>query len=129
MIKLKEIDNIFFKFVKEHCLEILFFIITVISLKARINFLNYESEDFTTFLLDWFNELKSNGGIFGLKYEIGNYNVPYLLILAVLTYIPENPLLLIKIVSIFFDYVIAIVAMMIIYELLKKVKISIYMQY
>lgn len=122
MLKLKEVDDIFFKFIKKHCLEILFFVITVISLKARINFLNYESQDFNDFLLSWFNDLKNNGGILGLKYEIGNYNIPYLLIIAILTYIPKSPLMLIKLVSIGFDYVIAIVCMMIIYELLKNNK-------
>ncbi len=122
MLKLNEIDNLFFRFIKKHCLEILFFVITVISLKSRINFLNYESQDFNNFLLDWFNQLKDNGGILGLKYEIGDYNIPYLLIMAILSYIPKSPLILIKLVSIGFDYIVAIVSMVIIYELLKSNK-------
>jgi len=120
--KLKDMENKFFKFIKKHCLEILFFIVTVISLKARTNFLNYESQDFRAFLSIWFDLFKNNGGILALKYEIGDYNIPYLSILSILSYIPINPLLLIKIVSMIFDYIAAIVSMMIIYKLLENNK-------
>ncbi|MBQ3146081.1 MAG: hypothetical protein IJB90_06030 [Clostridia bacterium] len=122
MLKLKEIDNKFFEFIKKHYLEILFFVITVISLKARIDFLNYQSQDYTSFLVNWFNQIRDNGGILALKQEIGDYNVPYLFIIAILSYIPLSPIILIKLVSIVFDYIVAIVSMMIIYELLKNNK-------
>ncbi len=39
--------------------------------------------------------------------QVGNYNEPYMFIKTLLTYIPANPLLLIKFVSIIFDYVCA----------------------
>ena len=36
--------------------------------------------------------LQSNGGLYALKSDIGDYNAPYLTILALLTYLPIKPL-------------------------------------
>ena len=122
MISIKKIDDNFIKFIKKYCFEILFFIITVISLKVRVDFIKFESQDYQNCLLDWFNQIKEGGGFLALKQEIGNYNIPYLFILATLTYIPINPLISIKIVSIIFDYIMAFTSMIITYKLFKKNK-------
>lgn len=60
--------------------------------------------------LGWFNQIKENGGIFALKENIGDYNISYLFILALLTYIPVNSLISIKFFSIIFDFALAILA-------------------
>ena len=122
MNKIHKLDNAIFDFIKKYCFEILFFIITVISLKVRINFIKLESQDYQSFLLNWYTRIKEAGGFLALKQEIGDYNIPYLTIMAVLSYIPINPLISIKMVSIFFDYVMAFTGMMIIYELFKNNK-------
>lgn len=121
-IKPKEIDSAIFNFIKKHSLGILFLVITAISLKMRVDFLNFESQDYHSFLINWFIQIKEQGGILVLKQEIGDYNIPYIFILSILSYIPKNPLLLIKLFSIAFDYVVAIVSMLIAYELLKDNK-------
>ena len=66
--------------------------------------------------------LKIIGGLFALNRDIGNYNAPYMTILALLTYIPISPLLSIKFVSIVFDYICAFCVMEIIKVLLKNNK-------
>lgn len=93
--------------VENHILCIFLLIITGVSLLFRISFRNYESHDYADFLLPWFNQLKENGGLQALNLDIGDYNVPYLTVIALLTYLPFNPMHLIKAFSILFDYVLA----------------------
>ena len=122
MNKTNKLDNIIFNFLKKYCFEVLFFIITIVSLKIRTNFIRLESGDYQNFLYTWFNQIKEGGGLLALKQEIGDYNIPYLFIIAILSYLPINPLISIKMVSIIFDYSMAIVAMLIIYEIFKDKK-------
>jgi Gpi18-like mannosyltransferase len=52
-----------------------------------------------------------------LKYSIGNYNIPYLYFLALFSYLPVDDLYLIKLLSIFFDVLLAWAAMGIVKKL------------
>lgn len=63
--------------------------------------------DYIDFLAKWVEFFRRNGGISALKYSIGNYNVPYLYFLALISYIPVPDLYLIKLLSIVFDFVLA----------------------
>lgn len=69
--------------------------------------LNYQSGDFNVFLAKWIEHFRTNGGFSGLAENVGNYNVPYLYFLALFSYLPLNDLYLIKVLSIFFDVVLA----------------------
>lgn len=122
MLNIKKIDEFIFKFIKKYSLTILFLIITIISILMRIKCIDIESADYNNFLINWYNQIKENGGFLALGEEIGDYNISYILIIAFLTYIPIRPLIAIKLVSILFDYSMAIVGMLLIYELLKKDK-------
>jgi Gpi18-like mannosyltransferase len=51
----------------------------------------------------WYGKLDAAGGFAGLKLEIGNYNAPFLYLLAVLTYLPGSVILKIKAVWFVFD--------------------------
>lgn len=97
-------------------------IITIISFIIRFSVIEYKSSDYLGFLEKWFYKLKELGGLKGLSQSIGDYNIPYLTIMAILTYFPIEPLYSIKIISIVFDYVGAIFAALIVYEILKKDK-------
>lgn len=77
------------------------------SLAIRIMQLRYISGDMKSCLFKWFNYMKINGGLHALKSSIGDYNVLYETVLALLTYISGSELFLIKAVSIFFDYLLA----------------------
>lgn len=100
--------------------EIIFFIIiTLLSLWIRTLSIDFESGDMYHFLRKWYEEIKLDGGFTALKNNIGDYNIPYLVIIAWITYLPIEYNLGIKIVSIFFDYVLAISAMMLVRKLLK----------
>lgn len=109
-------------FIERKKFIIFFLIITAISIYARIILIDYVSGDYYTFLEPWFYELKNNGGLQALKWDIGNYNAPYMTILSLLTYLPIEPIVSIKMVSIMFDYICALAVMKIIYILLKENK-------
>ena len=92
-------------------------IITTLAIIIRGLFFSVESGDYVCFLSVWFDTLKQNGGLAGIKTPIGDYNVPYLTILACLTYLPISSLVSIKLVSIIFDFFGAITAALIVKKL------------
>lgn len=109
-------------FIEKRKFIIFFIIITLMAMYARIIMLDFVSGDYYYCLEPWFNRLKDNGGLGGLKLEIGNYNVPYLTILALLTYLPIKPIVSIKMVSVAFDFICALAVMKIVYIILKENK-------
>lgn len=73
--------------------------------------LNYETLDYQDFLMRWVDFFRQNGGFAALNQPVGNYNIPYLYFLALFSYIPVDDLYLIKLLSIFFDVLLAWAAM------------------
>ena len=69
--------------------------------------LNYETSDYTQFLTVWVNFFRTHGGLAALRESVGNYNVPYLTFLALISGSSLPDLYLIKVFSIFFDVVLA----------------------
>ena len=94
-------------------------VITFIAFAIRLQSIKNLSGDMAWDLNSWFNELKANGGLLALKNSIGNYNIPYLVIMALLTYLPIEYFISIKAVSIIFDYILAISVAFLLKELLK----------
>lgn len=84
-------------------------------------YLYYVTSDYNLFLSHWVDFYRQNGGFKALHYPLGNYNVPYMYFLCLFSYSSINDLYLIKLLSIFFDVLLAYGAMM----LLGKVKESI----
>lgn len=97
-----------------------FIIVTCISVAIRINGVKFESLDMIKCLYKWFEVLKNNGGLNALALNIGDYNMPYMTIMALLTYLPISPLVSIKAVSIIFDFLLAISCVKLTKELLKN---------
>lgn len=88
------------------------------ALAARIVLLPEESGDYLTFLDPWYRHLASHGG-FGALADPGfsDYNVPYLYLLAGLTYLPVSALAGIKWISILCDLAMAYYAFRIVARL------------
>ena len=61
--------------------------ITVLSIYARVNFGEFRSEDYNNFLEHWMQFIKENGGIRAIKYSFADYNIPYLFIMCILSYL------------------------------------------
>ena len=92
----------------------------LMSIIIRLYSLPIISGDYNGFLSKWFDFIKENNGIFALKMNFGDYNMPYVQIIALLTYLPINSLYSIKTVSIIFDYIGSIGIGLLIYEITKS---------
>ena len=77
--------------------------------------MEHETLDYQNFLHRWVQMLGEQGGFRGLRWNIGNYNVPYLYFLAWFTYLDVRDLYLIKMLSIFFDILLAWGVMRLVY--------------
>lgn len=109
-------------FCKKKYVYIFLVLITLLAILIRIKMLNNSTSDYSTFLKPWFDDLKFNGGLRGLSTYKGDYNAPYMTILALLTYLPINSLYSIKFVSIVFDFLLAISSGILVKELVKQNK-------
>ena len=94
--------------------------VTIISMLIRIRGLNFVSIDMRKCLLKWFYFIKDYGGLKALALNIGDYNSPYLTIMALLTYVPISPIISLKMISIIFDYLLAFFCVKLIKEILKE---------
>ncbi len=78
-----------------------------LALLLRAFLLPYETLDYQDFLSQWVEHFRQYGGLAALKDPVGNYNVPYLYLLALLAYLPMPDLYGIKLFSIVFDFLLA----------------------
>ena len=67
----------------------------------------YETLDYQNFLHPWVEFFRTNGGFLALKTPVGNYNIPYLYFMALFSLLPLRDLYLIKLLSVFFDLILA----------------------
>lgn len=81
--------------------------LTLLAFAARYSVLDYVTLDYRDFLSRWVEYFRVNGGFAGLSRQIGNYNIPYLYFLALFSYSGIDDLYLIKLLSIFFDVLLA----------------------
>lgn len=75
------------------------------------------SGDAQSKLICWYEEIRSNGGLRALSAQVGDYNMFYQFILALVTYLPIQPIYAIKLSSIVFDYLLAFAADLFVREL------------
>ena len=82
-------------------------------LAVRASVYHVQTDDYKYFVSRWYEFLARNGGFHALKYDLSNYNPPYLYLLTIATYIPLSELAAIKTVSVVFDVVLAAFAFLI----------------
>lgn len=80
--------------------------ITLLAVLVRYYGRNYLSVDMIDCLLPWYEYFKTNG-ISGLKDQVGNYNLMYQTILALMAKISYQPVYMIKTLSAIFDFILA----------------------
>lgn len=78
---------------------------------ARVALVPFESGDFTQYLLQWFKELGALSFKEALSTPIGNYNLPYVYYLAILSRFKVESLVHIKAFSCLFDVIMAYAVM------------------
>lgn len=115
-----KIEKRVFDFFEKHIYIICALIATLLALYVRYKMMPFISKDYDNFLRVWFDYLKDNGGLFALKSYPGDYNAPYMTIMAILTYLPVKSLYSLKSLSIVFDFVLAISGSLLVNEITKK---------
>jgi len=83
-------------------------ILFLLAIASRVSLFNVETNDYTFFIGPWYDFIQTHGGFAALKYNFSNYNVPYLYLLALTTYLPIPKLDAIKTISVVFDGVLGI---------------------
>ena len=91
-------------------------LLLLLAFAARAYVFDYETLDYKNFLSKWIDYFRVNGGFRALKNSVGNYNIPYLYFLALFSMSDIGDLYLIKLLSTFFDVLLAWSAMMILSE-------------
>lgn len=91
---------------KDQLLSLLLPIALALFLRSLL--LDHATLDYQDFLSRWVAHFRDNGGFAALKDPVGNYNVPYLYLLALLSYLPIPDLYGIKLFSILFDFLLAL---------------------
>jgi len=85
--------------------------LAVVGVAVRVAFFGTQSGDFRTFLSRWYAFISANGHLAALRDDsFANYNTPYLVLLALASYLPVPALTPIKAISVAFDLVLAGVA-------------------
>ena len=70
---------------------ILFFaIISLLGFYIRFVGFDYISGDMKFCLIRWFDRIKQGGGLASLKDQVGNYNILYQTLIALMTYLKVN---------------------------------------
>lgn len=105
----------FFDFIKKHIIWIVLIASTILGMVIRICGFNFQSDDFISFLYSWWSEI-SVGGIEGLANQVGNYNIPYQIIIYILTLFPLKSLYAYKLFSIIFDFLLSFSASLVVSE-------------
>ena len=97
--------------------------ITIISFLIRFCFKDFISGDMSGCLLPWFDEI-SKKGFHALENQVGDYNILYQFLIACMTKTGMNPVYGYKLISAFFDYILAIGVGMFVYHNISKTKKS-----
>lgn len=82
-------------------------ILSAVGFALRWTGIYYVGIDYQECLSAWYAQLKETGGLQALLGFEGDYNLPYATALLALTYVPVEPIIAIKLFSVFFDYVCA----------------------
>lgn len=116
-----KIGNITFQVVDLAFILCLFFF----GFMIRWKLMPIESADYWGFLEDWMRQIREGGGYRSLGHQISNYTSPYMYIMCFLSYITDNDLYALKLVSVCFDYAASIAIFLLIFQMTGNVKKSI----
>lgn len=96
------------KYIEDKLNVFFLLIITSLAVVIRVSGFGFISNDMYKFLIPWFKEIKSGGGIAVLDRQVGDYNLLYQTIISFFTYLDIDCVYLYKILSCIFDFPLAI---------------------
>lgn len=117
-----KIERRLFDFVSKHLTVIAFIIITVLGVVIRIIPRDFVSGDARGFLLPWYEKILENG----VSCQVGDYNFTYQLAILLLTKLPLKPLYAYKLLSCIFDFLLAGISSLLVYDFSRKTHLSLY---
>lgn len=89
-------------------IHILFFsAVTIAAVIIKIAFLSVKSNDFYSSYEIWIYEIRSNGGLASLGKNIGDYPPLYMTLVTLVSYLPFEPVVIIKLIPCIFDFILA----------------------
>lgn len=115
-----EIEKKIINWIEKNYKLLFFLVISILGGFIRYIGRGFISDDMNTFLIPWFNVFKESGGLSGLSKQIGDYNLFYQTIIAFISNIDVNCIYLYKIISIVFDYLLALSCAYIVCKLLDR---------
>ena len=65
---------------------------SALALVLRLMNFNHIARDYEVFLLPWFNKISSLPGAQGISTPVGNYGIPYQVMIWLFTKLPVDPL-------------------------------------
>ncbi len=92
------------------------------SFLIRWKLMPVESADFWGFLEDWMVQIRQGGGFKSLDHQISNYTSPYMYLMCLVSYLTENNLYGLKMISVVFDYLAAAAVFLTVYQLTENVR-------
>lgn len=90
-------------------------VVILCAIIIRLFFIPFSSFDFLVYS-HWYDYILNHGQWQALAHRFSDYNMPYLYLLTLLTYVPINKAIGIKFFSIFFDFVLASGVFLIVWE-------------
>ncbi|HMF56489.1 MAG TPA: hypothetical protein VK619_09105 [Pyrinomonadaceae bacterium] len=80
----------------------------VLAVLVRVSLFDFQSGDYVSHMTHWYDFIVSHGSFRALGYNFSNYTPPYLYLLALATHLPVGKLYALKILSIIFDFPLAL---------------------
>lgn len=103
-------------YIDRHLVSISFIVVTVLGILIRIPLRHQISGDAKYYLLPWYEIILKNG----IGRQVGNYNFPYQFAIFMMTKLPLKPLYAYKLLSCGFDFLLAMICALLVFEITKK---------
>lgn len=101
------IERKFWTWAEKNLHMILVLLVSAAGLLIRLSLRQFFSDDAGWYLLPWYDEIVESGQLGALDRQVGNYNILYQFLIALMTYLPIPALFCYKILSCIFDYLLA----------------------
>ena len=116
-----QVERKILEWVQKHIPLLLVMAATVIGTVLRFDQRHYVSTDYIGYLMDWYEKIKAAGALQGgLREQVGSYNLLFQFLIALMTYLPIDSLFAYKMLSILFDYLLAVICGWFVYDLIGR---------
>jgi Gpi18-like mannosyltransferase len=98
------------------------FLAVALGLSGLVRYLGirFESGDYLAYLSDWYDYITAHNYWLALRDNFSNYNPPYLYLLIIASSFGGDRLISIKLISIIFDYILAVLVYFVVKNLIKN---------